>query len=771
MILIPAFAYCALHIIGRFYPATFWGTDQLHYYPSSMLVVFVSACLAALLVATKTSWSINIDSFIIRLFEPLQEKPLWLKVIFPSLFLFAAYTYRAQSHHLGDSSKWFNELATALWQGEGLFSLVASDIPIFEPLDFIIHLQVYRLGHHFFAWIPTDTYAHLSCIAGMFYVASIWKITAFLCSNFTDRYTFFFLLLTLGSIQLFFGYGESYTILALSSALYVLFSLRFLKGHSFAFPTLCLLFSSALHIMALSLLPSWLYLLWHKMKRPSGGLFKKPHIYLPATTICGVLLFYLYSGFYPNNLPLVTPREEGQYALFSLPHLLLLGNAILLLSPFGIVWGFIFLLTRTPSKADTSFFGWAALGTGLLIVFHDAYLGGRDWDLMSYPSLHYTLWGISCLQLFPMKQKHNRELRLVVLPIMVIHTVLWIGINSNQERATNRLGFLLESSNQPRHYRAFTLGHFYLNIQKKDIDEGVRWLREAIAFAPPDSIDPTGQYRSRYKEALGLGLVTYGQYQESIDIFQELYPNCESAGRSANELSSHHARIAASFRLGDQEYQKGDIERAEVFCKAALECYRQVLHANRKILSPASYYNHFVPHNDRVYYNLGIVYFETYNLERAVQAFSRAIIINPGYALAHSNLGTTLRSLGRLSESERSYRNAIQIQPDNPVFHHNLAGLKFEQNDAEGAKAIFMKAIKLQSKNIDTYLSLGRLYLESEQLEEAHKILLRTIDENLEGADSSIYAHVGKILQQLGQTDDSMRAFEKAVDEKEQLSK
>ncbi len=82
-----------------------------------------------------------------------------------------------------------------------------------------------------------------------------------------------------------------------------------------------------------------------------------------------------------------------------------------------------------------------------------------------------------------------------------------------------------------------------------------------------------------------------------------------------------------------------------------------------------------------------------------------------------------------------------------------------------------MKAIKLQSKNIDTYLSLGRLYLESEQLEEAHKILLRTIDENLEGADSSIYAHVGKILQQLGQTHDAMRAFEKALNEKEQLSK
>ena len=290
----------------------------------------------------------------------------------------------------------------------------------------------------------------------------------------------------------------------------------------------------------------------------------------------------------PQQFALMEATRGRQICALITPHFMLLANATLLLSPFGIVWGLSFLLTEKASTPATSFFGCAALGTSSLIFLHDSYLGGRDWDLMSYPCLFWTLWGILCLKLSRTNEKHLRETRLVVLPLMAFHTILWIGINSSPERATSRLGFLLENSNQARHYRAFTLGHYYLNIQKKNFDQAVGWLREAIAYAPPDSLDPGKQYRSRYQKLLVLALTTQGKYRESIEVFETVFANRGVVPRSPNDISLYHARIAASFRLGEEEYRKGDIVRAEEHWKKALEYYRQVLVANQQIFSSTS---------------------------------------------------------------------------------------------------------------------------------------------------------------------------------------
>jgi hypothetical protein len=43
------------------------------------------------------------------------------------------------------------------------------------------------------------------------------------------------------------------------------------------------------------------------------------------------------------------------------------------------------------------FFAWAALGSVGLMVIHDAFFGGRDWDLLSFSGLFCTLWGLSAL--------------------------------------------------------------------------------------------------------------------------------------------------------------------------------------------------------------------------------------------------------------------------------------------------------------------------------------------------------------------------------------
>jgi Flp pilus assembly protein TadD len=46
--------------------------------------------------------------------------------------------------------------------------------------------------------------------------------------------------------------------------------------------------------------------------------------------------------------------------------------------------------------------------------------------------------------------------------------------------------------------------------------------------------------------------------------------------------------------------------------------------------------------------------------------------LKPDYAEAHSNLGNTLKELGRLDEAEASYNQAIALKPDYAEAHSNL---------------------------------------------------------------------------------------------------
>ena len=51
-------------------------------------------------------------------------------------------------------------------------------------------------------------------------------------------------------------------------------------------------------------------------------------------------------------------------------------------------------------------------------------------------------------------------------------------------------------------------------------------------------------------------------------------------------------------------------------------------------------------------------------LEEAEASYKKAIALKPDHAVAHNNLGITLKKLHKLEEAEASYKKAIQIQPN-----------------------------------------------------------------------------------------------------------
>ena len=109
-----------------------------------------------------------------------------------------------------------------------------------------------------------------------------------------------------------------------------------------------------------------------------------------------------------------------------------------------------------------------------------------------------------------------------------------------------------------------------------------------------------------------------------------------------------------------------------------------------------------------------------------LEALQRALHFQPDYPLAYLNLGGVYTKLGRYAEAERHLRRAVELAPDKYAIRRRLA---------------------------EVYLGTGRPAEALAELDEA----LRLLPE-----DATLYFFRGRALEENGQTDAALEAFEHA---------
>jgi len=79
------------------------------------------------------------------------------------------------------------------------------------------------------------------------------------------------------------------------------------------------------------------------------------------------------------------------------------------------------------------------------------------------------------------------------------------------------------------------------------------------------------------------------------------------------------------------------------------------------------------PRKPEALINCGTLCYEDGNLRKAAEYFRRALEVDPENALAHFNLGSVLEETGRPEAAREHLRHAVRLQPDYPDAHYNLA--------------------------------------------------------------------------------------------------
>lgn len=94
-------------------------------------------------------------------------------------------------------------------------------------------------------------------------------------------------------------------------------------------------------------------------------------------------------------------------------------------------------------------------------------------------------------------------------------------------------------------------------------------------------------------------------------------------------------------------------------------------------------------------------------LEEAMDAYRRALELDPSLAAAHTNLGRACYQRGRLDEARHHFERALALDPEQPEARYNLANLYEETGEEELAIAELRRVVATAPEFADAHFNLA----------------------------------------------------------------
>jgi tetratricopeptide (TPR) repeat protein len=113
-----------------------------------------------------------------------------------------------------------------------------------------------------------------------------------------------------------------------------------------------------------------------------------------------------------------------------------------------------------------------------------------------------------------------------------------------------------------------------------------------------------------------------------------------------------------------------------------------------------------------VYNNLGVVYLQRGENERAVAQFREAIRLQPNYAAPHVLMGSTLLAMGKFLEAARELETAVKLQPQDPLVRLQLAKAYRREEDFPRVIEQFHALQQLEPQEPEYIYQAGKAYLD-----------------------------------------------------------
>jgi tetratricopeptide (TPR) repeat protein len=91
----------------------------------------------------------------------------------------------------------------------------------------------------------------------------------------------------------------------------------------------------------------------------------------------------------------------------------------------------------------------------------------------------------------------------------------------------------------------------------------------------------------------------------------------------------------------------------------------------------------------------------------AIEAYERALSMDPGHVDALNNLGMLSYELGNMEEATSLFTRAVELHPHHMLSHFNLGSVSEETGDLHKARQHLRIAVRLDSRNADAQYNLA----------------------------------------------------------------
>ena len=162
-----------------------------------------------------------------------------------------------------------------------------------------------------------------------------------------------------------------------------------------------------------------------------------------------------------------------------------------------------------------------------------------------------------------------------------------------------------------------------------------------------------------------------------------------------------------------------------------------------------------------VHNNLGMAYFRENKWQDAAAEFSRAIAINPHYALAHANRGVLFLKQGQYEKGAVEFNEALRWSPASYQARMGLAVIALTTQTTKEARAHLFEAMRIHPADPGALDLMARILVKEHDIENAQRFIAESLAANpFHGA---LYNTQGLIFLLTAKIDAAALSFEHAL--------
>ena len=160
---------------------------------------------------------------------------------------------------------------------------------------------------------------------------------------------------------------------------------------------------------------------------------------------------------------------------------------------------------------------------------------------------------------------------------------------------------------------------------------------------------------------------------------------------------------------------------------------------------------------------LGKIYRELGEYEKAIEAFQNAIALDVEHEHAYNNLGLVYMDTRLFVLAIEMFQVALELSPGNPAFSNNL-GYAYDMTDQfEEALVAYHSAIEADPIFVDAYYNLADAYLNRDMYQEAVQYYESALEIEEGDAEADVYFNIGLAYEKSGQFLPAIQSYEKGL--------